>query len=66
MDEIIVSRTTDIKNLILTVRGTQVLLDSDVAMLYGYETRSINQSASRNIARFPEHFRFHLTLQMKK
>jgi len=59
MDEIITQQ--DIKNLILTVRGTQVLLDSDVAMLYGYETKKINQSASRNKERFPERFRFLLT-----
>jgi hypothetical protein len=38
-----------------------VLLDSDVAMLYGYETRAINQTASRNKGRFPENFRFQLT-----
>jgi len=38
-----------------------VLLDSDVAMLYGYETKQVNQTASRNIERFPESFRFQLT-----
>ena len=32
----------NIKNLILTIRGVQVLMDSDVAMLYGYETKAIN------------------------
>lgn len=51
----------DIKNLIVTVRGKQVLLDSDVARLYGYETRCINEAANRNKKRFPEHFRFQLT-----
>ena len=39
----------------------QVLLDSDVAMLYGYETGHINRAASRNKERFPEDFRFQLT-----
>lgn len=51
----------DIKGLILTVRDTQVLLDSDVAMLYGYETKSINLAATRNRDRFPNNFRFRLT-----
>jgi len=61
MDEIIGENQIDIKSLILTVRGTQVLLDSDVAMLYGYETKYVNRAASRNKARFPECFRFQLT-----
>jgi hypothetical protein len=61
MDEIIVAQPTDIKNLIFTVRGVQVLLDSDVAMLYGYETKNINKAANRNKMRFPENFRFKLT-----
>ena len=52
---------TDIKSLIQNVRGMQVLLDSDVAMLYGYETKQINRTASRNKDRFPEIFRFKLT-----
>ena len=61
MDEIIESKQTDIKSLILNIRGTQVLLDSDVAMLYGYETKNINLAAGRNRERFPAHFRFMLT-----
>ena len=61
MDEIIAENQIDIKSLILTVRGMQVLLDSDVAMLYGYETKQINRTAGRNIGRFPESFRFQLT-----
>ena len=51
----------DIKNLIYTIRGKQVMLDSDVAMLYHYETKKINQSVKRNIDRFPERFCFQLT-----
>lgn len=38
----------EIKNLIFTVRGKQVMLDSDVAMLYHYETKKINQTVKRN------------------
>ncbi|MCI8700574.1 MAG: ORF6N domain-containing protein [Clostridia bacterium] len=50
----------EIKNLIYTVRGKQVMLDSDVAMLYHYETKKINQTVKRNIERFPEKFCFRL------
>jgi len=56
-------RTIDIRSLILTVRGLQVLLDSDVAMLYGYETKYVNRTANRNEIRFPEGFRFQLTFE---
>ena len=55
------SPVEDIKTLILTIRGRQVLLDDDVARLYGYEKRAINQAAKRNEDRFPERYRFQLT-----
>jgi len=51
----------DIKSLIHVVRGQQVMLDSDLAMLYGVETRSLNQSVKRNNRRFPDDFMFQLT-----
>ncbi len=51
----------DIKNLIYTIRGEQVMLDSDVAMLYHYETKNVNKAVKRNIDRFPEEFCFQLT-----
>ena len=51
----------DIKDLIYTIRGKQVMLDSDVAMLYHYETKNINKAMKRNIERFPEDFCFQLT-----
>jgi len=51
----------NIKNLIYTIRGKQVMLDSDVAMLYQYETKKVNQAVKRNIDRFPERFCFKLT-----
>ena len=54
-------KVEDIKNLIYTIRGKQVMLDSDVAMLYHCETRIINQAVKRNIDRFPERFCFKLT-----
>ncbi|MCI8352297.1 MAG: ORF6N domain-containing protein [Clostridia bacterium] len=53
----------NIKNLIYTIRGKQVILDSDVAMLYKTETRKINQTVKRNIERFPEKFCFKLLEQ---
>ena len=53
--------TGNIKNLIYCIRGKQVMLDSDVAMLYQCETRIINQAVKRNIDRFPERFCFRLT-----
>ena len=51
----------NIKDLIYTIRGKQVMLDSDVAMLYQYTTKNINKAMKRNISRFPEDFCFQLT-----
>ncbi len=51
----------DIEKLIYVIRGTQVMLDSDLATLYGVETRAINQAVKRNINRFPDDFMFQLT-----
>ena len=50
-----------IEPLIRTIRGQQVLLDSDLVILYGVETRQLNQQVKRNIERFPEDFIFQLT-----
>lgn len=50
-----------IKSLIYTIRGKQVMLDSDVAMLYHYKTKRINETVSRNKERFPGNFCFKLT-----
>ncbi len=52
-----------IENRIYTLRGIQVMLDSDLAELYQVETRAINQAVKRNIDRFPEDFRFQMTLE---
>ena len=49
-----------IENLIYKIRGKQVMLDSDVAMLYGYDTKRVNEIVKRNIDRFPEDFCFQL------
>lgn len=53
--------TEDIKKLIYTIRGKQVMLDSDVARLYHYPTKRINEAVRRNQERFPENFCFQLT-----
>ena len=50
-----------IGGMIHVVRGRQVLLDSDLANLYGVETGQLNRAAARNKGRFPEGFRFKLT-----
>jgi hypothetical protein len=52
---------TQIKDKIYTIRGLQVMLDRDLADLYGVETRVFNQSVKRNITRFPQDFMFQLT-----
>ena len=51
----------DIEKLIVTIRGEQVLIDQDIARIYGVTTGRLNEQAKRNIARFPESFRFQLT-----
>ena len=50
-----------IRSAIRLVRGQKVLLDNDLAPLYGVETRVLNQAVKRNAARFPEDFMFQLT-----
>ena len=51
----------NIQALIHTIRGEQVMLDSDLAEIYGVETKVFNQAVKRNIERFPKAFRFQLT-----
>ena len=60
-EELAIATNEEIKNLIYKVRGKQVMLDSDIAMLFKTETRAINQAVKRNMARFPENFGFQLT-----
>ena len=50
-----------IEQMILNIRGYQVMLDRDLASLYGVETKVLNQAVKRNIERFPDDFRFQLT-----
>ena len=55
------SRVENIVPLIRTIRGEKVILDSDLARIYGVETRALNQAVKRNISRFPPDFMFQLT-----
>jgi hypothetical protein len=50
-----------IANAVLTVRGERVLLDVDLAALYGVSTKTLNQAVRRNLSRFPPDFMFQLT-----
>ncbi len=52
---------TTIQNKIHEIRGQRVMLDFDLAQMYGVETKVLNQSVKRNIERFPEDFMFQLT-----
>ena len=54
-------KSVSIKSMIRVVRGQQVMLDFDLAFLYGVETKALNQAVKRNINRFPEDFMFKLT-----
>jgi hypothetical protein len=54
---------TAVENAILAIRGHKVLLDSDLAPLYGVTVRALNQAVKRNLARFPPDFMFELTLE---
>ena len=50
----------DIKPMIRVIRGQQVMLDRDLALLYGVETKRLNEQVKRNIERFPDDFMFQL------
>ena len=62
MEESIKLMTVDnICNRVYIIRGQQVMLDYDLAGLYGYEVKRLNEQVKRNITRFPEDFMFQLT-----
>jgi hypothetical protein len=52
-----------IERRILLIRGQKVMLDSDLAALYGVETKALNQAVKRNLERFPDDFMFQLTAE---
>ena len=54
--------TTDaIRSKVYILRGQQVMLDQDLAEIYGYQVKNLNQQVKRNLTRFPEDFMFQLT-----
>ncbi len=59
-DKLSITNNT-IENLIFEIRGVKVMLDYDLAAIYGVETRTLNQAVKRNIERFPEDFMFMLS-----
>ncbi|MDD7150457.1 MAG: ORF6N domain-containing protein [Clostridium sp.] len=61
MNKIVVSDNIKIENMIYEIRGKKVMLDSDLAMLFGYETKQLNRQVLRNINRFPENYCFQIT-----
>ncbi|MBQ3657429.1 MAG: ORF6N domain-containing protein [Bacteroidales bacterium] len=60
-NEIAIHNTESLKDKIYTIRGVQVMLDSDLAEIYGYEVKMFNRQVKNNIERFDDDFRFQLT-----
>ena len=60
-NRIVVYDSSLIQRKIFTLRGRQVMIDSDLAKMYGVETRRLNEQVKRNIERFPKEFMFQLT-----
>ena len=61
MSNEIIKEDIKIENLIYKIRGKQVMLDSDLAEIYGYTTKRFNEQVKNNIERFDDDFRFQLT-----
>ena len=57
----VISSTEDIRDKVYWIRGRQVMLDTDLASIYGYEVKNLNRQVKRNRGRFPEDFMFQLT-----
>jgi len=53
----------NLESIIVTVRGSRVILAADLALLYGVSTKRLNEQVKRNIVRFPEDFMFQLEIQ---
>lgn len=54
-------KINEIENLIYSIRGQKVMLDSDLAQIYGYELKRLNEQVKRNSQKFPDDFMFQLT-----
>ena len=59
--EIAIHHNNDLQSRIYTIRGLPVMLDFDLAEIYGYEVKRLNEQVKRNISRFPDDFMFQLT-----
>ena len=57
----LIERGLKIDERIYSVRGREVMIDRDLALLYGVETKQLNRAVKRNIERFPDDFMFQLT-----
>ena len=66
MNELVTKNDIKIENYIYEIRGQRVMLDSDIAMFFQYETKQINRQVARNIKRFPENYCFRLTEKSMK
>ena len=60
-DDAIRLENVDIESLIRTIRGQKVMVDFDLAMLYGVQNKRLNEQVKRNIKRFPDDFMFQLS-----
>ena len=65
MKHAIISQENRVEDKIFTIRDMPVMLDRDLATLYGVETKVFNQAVKRNIARFPQDFMFRLSKEEK-
>jgi len=63
MKKSVTLRAENIAPMVVLLRGEKVMVDSDLAELYGVETRALNQAVKRNLERFPEDFMFQLTAE---
>lgn len=59
----VITNSLEIQSMIYTIRGVQVMLDSDLAILYGVTTGNLNKAMKRNIERFPANYCFQLNKQ---
>lgn len=66
MDELTVLDVNDLKTKIYTIRDKQVMLDSDLAEIYGYKVKRLNEQVKNNINRFPSDFMFQMTMEEVK
>lgn len=59
--DLLIHNEDDLRSKIYTIRGVQVMLDFDLAEIYGYDTKRFNEQVKNNKERFDEDFRFQLT-----